>query len=113
MICSSCGAENRAGRKFCAQCGASLLSGCPSCGAVNEPDERFCGECGAALDAGAVAARPAVALAPSAGSPTAERRLISVLFGDLVGFTALSETRDSEEVRDLLTRYFDTARKTI
>jgi class 3 adenylate cyclase/tetratricopeptide (TPR) repeat protein len=30
-----------------------------------------------------------------------------VLFADLVGFTTLAETRDSEEVRDLLTRYFD------
>jgi class 3 adenylate cyclase len=37
----------------------------------------------------------------------AERRLVSVLFADLVGFTTLSESRDSEEVRDLLSRYFD------
>jgi len=111
MICSSCGAENRAGRKFCAQCGASLLAGCPSCGAVNEPGERFCGECGAALEPGAGAARPSSL--DGTNAPTAERRLISVLFADLVGFTALSETKDSEEVRDLLTRYFETARKTI
>ena len=39
----------------------------------------------------------------------AERRLVSVLFADLVGFTPLSEKRDAEEVRELLTRYFDTA----
>jgi class 3 adenylate cyclase/tetratricopeptide (TPR) repeat protein len=45
--------------------------------------------------------------------PAAERRLVSVLFADLVGFTALSEDRDAEEVRDLLTRYFDTARRII
>jgi class 3 adenylate cyclase len=36
-----------------------------------------------------------------------ERRHVSVLFADLVGFTTLSERRDSEEVRELLTRYFD------
>jgi class 3 adenylate cyclase/tetratricopeptide (TPR) repeat protein len=36
-----------------------------------------------------------------------------VLFADLVGFTTLSESRDAEEVRDLLTRYFDTARQII
>src|SRR5207247_6511296 len=46
-------------------------------------------------------------------SPTAERRLVSVLFVDLVGFTTLSETRDAEEVRELLTRYFDTSRTLI
>jgi class 3 adenylate cyclase/predicted ATPase len=39
-----------------------------------------------------------------------ERRLVSVLFADLVGFTTLSEHRDPEEVRDLLSRYFDRCR---
>jgi class 3 adenylate cyclase/tetratricopeptide (TPR) repeat protein len=38
---------------------------------------------------------------------------VSVLFADLVGFTALSEARDSEEVRALLNRYFETARRLI
>jgi class 3 adenylate cyclase/predicted ATPase len=37
-----------------------------------------------------------------------ERRLVSVMFADLVGFTTLSESRDAEDVRELLTRYFDT-----
>jgi len=39
-----------------------------------------------------------------------ELRLVSVLFCDLVGFTPLSETLDPEEVRELLTGYFDIAR---
>lgn len=43
----------------------------------------------------------------------AERRLVTVLFADLVGFTSLSEARDSEEVRDLLSRYFDACRTVI
>jgi predicted ATPase/class 3 adenylate cyclase len=38
---------------------------------------------------------------------------VSVLFADLVGFTTLSESRDPEEVRELLSRYFDTARRVI
>ncbi len=45
--------------------------------------------------------------------PVAERRLVSVLFADLVGFTEISETRDPEAVRDLLTTYFEVARQTI
>ena len=45
--------------------------------------------------------------------PVAERRLVSVLFADLVGFTTLSENRDAEEVRELLSRYFETARTII
>ena len=39
----------------------------------------------------------------------AERRLVSVLFADLVGFTPFAEERDSEEVREVLTRWFDIA----
>ena len=38
---------------------------------------------------------------------------MSLLFADLVGFTTLSEARDSEEVRELLTRYFDTCQKVV
>jgi len=45
--------------------------------------------------------------------PISERRLVSVLFADLVGFTSLSEARDPDEVRDLLSRYFDTARQIV
>jgi class 3 adenylate cyclase len=40
----------------------------------------------------------------------AERRVVSVLFVDLVGFTAASEGRDAEETRELLSRYFELAR---
>ncbi|KRA38202.1 hypothetical protein ASD81_06000 [Nocardioides sp. Root614] len=43
----------------------------------------------------------------------AARRITSVLFGDLVGFTTLSESRDSEEVRELLTAYFEECRAVI
>ncbi|HEY2542790.1 MAG TPA: adenylate/guanylate cyclase domain-containing protein [Gaiellaceae bacterium] len=99
--CASCGAENREGQKFCGNCGASLATACPSCGAAYEPGQRFCGDCGTAL----VAAEPA--------ATAVERRVVTILFADLVGFTQLSESRDSEDVRGLLTRYFDTARLVI
>ena len=103
MTCPNCGTENREGRKFCSECGTSLASGCPACGAANEPGEKFCGECGATLASTSTGAPPAAA-------PAAERRLVSVLFADLVGFTTVSEGRDAEETRELLSRYFDTAR---
>ena len=112
MICSSCGAQNRAGRKFCSECGAALTLPCPSCGTLNEPQEKFCGECGSPLSLQAPPPAP-IAPAPIVETPSAERRLVSVLFADLVGFTTLSEHRDAEEVRDLLTRYFDAARELI
>src|SRR5919202_6082151 len=97
--CPSCQTENAPGRKFCGECGAPLARTCPACGAANEPGVRFCGECGTALAAQApsIAAPSAPAAEPAATAPTAERRLVSVLFADLAGFTALSEARDSEE----------------
>jgi class 3 adenylate cyclase/tetratricopeptide (TPR) repeat protein len=103
MTCSACGAENRAGRRFCSQCGAALAQACPACGAANDPDDRFCGDCGTPLEIAP----------PRPEAAAAERRLVSVLFGDLVGFTPLSEDRDPEEVRELLSRYFDRARQVI
>ncbi len=118
MVCASCGAENTVGRKFCDECGASLASTCPSCGSANRGGARFCGECGTALGGGVVSASlPSSATArrePAAAAATvAERRLVTVLFADLVGFTPFAEERDAEEVREALTRYFDLARDVI
>ena len=54
-----------------------------------------------------------MAQTPEAPEPAAERKLVSVLFADLVGFTSLSEQRDAEDTRELLSRYFDTCRRLI
>src|SRR5436309_13613990 len=107
MICSRCGTENETGR-FCHECGAPISAACPSCGTAVVPGHRFCGQCGTTL----VDAPPTRATAVPAVA-TAERRLVSVLFADLVGFTQLSEGRDAEEVRELLSSYFDTCRTLI
>ena len=111
MTCPSCGTENKPGARFCGGCAARLAQTCPACGAVNDPGMRFCNECASPLSDGVVPVRPVAGVA-SAGSPapTAERRLVSVLFADLVGFTTASETRDAEDTRELLTRYFDISR---
>jgi len=107
MTCASCGSENDAGRKFCGECGSPLARACPACGAANAPAIKFCGECGAPLQAEAASDEPTPPV------PRAERRLVSVLFADLVGFTTASEGRDAEDTRELLSRYFDLARTTI
>ena len=82
--------------------GAHLASGCPNCGAQNPPNAKFCGECGTSLGGSTPP--------PLTVTPTAERRLVSVLFADLVGFTTMSQHEDPEDTRELLTRYFELAR---
>ena len=106
MRCPECASENEPGRKFCGECGSALALTCAACGAPNSPGVKFCGECGTQLGAAAapVAAREA---------PASERRLVSVLFADLVGFTTLSESRDSEQVRELLSAYFERCKRLI
>ncbi|WP_200210191.1 adenylate/guanylate cyclase domain-containing protein [Micromonospora coerulea] len=58
---------------------------CPVCGTVAVPGARFCHNCGAALPAAATL-------------PAAERRVVTVLFGDLSDFTSWSEDLDPERV---------------
>ena len=96
--CVQCGAANPAGQQFCGMCGADLALTCPRCAAPAPAGARFCGACGSALDQ--LFAAPAAPTPP----PLAERRLATVLFADLSGFTALSEHTDHEEVRALVDR---------
>jgi class 3 adenylate cyclase len=106
------------------ECASRLAAACPTCGTVNPPNAKFCSECATPLVATvhtAAASRAGLSAplavgspaAPVAAAPVAERRLVSVLFADLVGFTVYSERRDAEEVRETLTRYFDLAKEVI
>src|SRR5438270_1346601 len=92
IACSSCGAQNPSGFRFCGSCGAELGgTPCPSCGYDNPPGQRFCGQCGSAL--GEAVPTPA----PTAGA-AGERKLATVLFADVVGFTSMAENTDAEAV---------------
>jgi class 3 adenylate cyclase/tetratricopeptide (TPR) repeat protein len=108
--CPNCGTENTPGGKFCEGCGTPLARRCDACGASPSPTARFCPECGHPLDAldGAKASPVGHATGTGPSSPVSERRLVSILFADLVGFTTLSQSRDPEDVRGLLSAYFDT-----
>jgi class 3 adenylate cyclase/tetratricopeptide (TPR) repeat protein len=63
------------------------MAACPSCGEENPERSKFCSECGASL------------LSVVAAPETEERKVVTVLFCDLVGFTARSDTADPEDVR--------------
>ena len=110
MHCASCGTDNRSSAKFCHGCGAPLGLACPTCGAPYGAGHLFCDQCGGRLDA---SPESPAEVPQTPEPPTAERRLVSVLFADLVGFTSASEARDAEETRELLSAYFDTCRQLI
>jgi adenylate cyclase len=99
MICSNCGSENPQGFRFCGACGTSLATTCSNCGVDVPPGFSFCGVCGhpvgePATEAGAQAAMPS------------ERRQVTVLFADLVGFSTMAEYMDPEELRALIGETF-------
>ncbi|HEX6508107.1 MAG TPA: tetratricopeptide repeat protein [Chloroflexota bacterium] len=129
--CSSCSHVNPPGSRFCSHCGSRLAAICPACAAENAPGSRFCNQCGTALTA-APASGPTddrvkrsvsvpAPVAPSARVPASqtapphpeERRPVTSLFCDLVGFTPLTERLDAEEVRDIQERYFAAMREQI
>ncbi len=107
LHCSRCDAENRAGRRYCAQCGAGLPAACSACGFVNEAGEKFCGGCGAAL--GATDAEAAAPVKASTVHGDGERRPVTVLFADLVDYTRMSQRLDPEDVHAMLGRFYETA----
>ena len=140
MRCLTCGAELVAGAKFCHACGARTAQACPSCGSPVRPEFRFCPQCGFALAAanGSLATEtptPAPSRPPaeerlgrltrqipqdlaqkilgSQRTIAGERKLVTVLFCDLVGSTALAERMDPEEYRDLLDHSMGRARATL
>jgi class 3 adenylate cyclase/tetratricopeptide (TPR) repeat protein len=74
------------------------VAACPSCGAENRDEARFCDSCGS----------------PLAAEPAREsRKRVTVLFCDVTGSTALGERIDPESLRNVMARYFETAKEAI
>src|SRR5437763_11788730 len=78
---------------------AATTTACAHCGEPNPAGSRFCNSCGGPLEA--------------AAPKQEERKLVSVLFVDLVGFTADADLADPEDVRDALRLYHAAAKERI
>jgi len=131
MKCSKCGFENREGAKFCGNCRTKLVLFCPSCAAENQPNLNFCDQCGQPLS---TPSKPAPKdLTPKnltfdeklakiqkylPGNITekilsqrnrieGERKLVTVLFTDMAGYTTPSEKLDAEEVYSLMDQIYE------
>jgi len=73
---------------------------CSKCGRENPRGARFCNGCGAPLP-------------ETAAALPEERKIVTILFVDLVGFTARSERLDPEDVRAIQSPYFARVRAAI
>jgi class 3 adenylate cyclase/tetratricopeptide (TPR) repeat protein len=115
MQCPRCQADNREGRRFCAECGTLLALPCATCGFSNEPGEKFCGGCGLPLTSVPRTPEPrprsphpympqhlAEKILLSRSALEGERKQVTVLFADLKGSMELLAERDPEEARQLL-----------
>src|SRR5919106_875885 len=80
------------------------MSACPKCGGPVGEGKRFCSWCGAPLADVAWATAPA---------PARERKVVTVLFSDVTGFTDLGERLDPESLHQVIGRWFDGADQVI
>lgn len=92
--CTVCGAANREGAQFCAACGAPVAVPCTRCGRSLDAGAAYCDSCGSPT------ARDSEPIAKQA------RKVLSVVFADLVGSTAMQEHMDPEAVRRLMDRCY-------
>ena len=105
MTCPRCQHENRAGAKFCEECAAPLPRPCASCGAHLRASAKFCDECGTATGAAPVPTPAAAA--------DGTRKVVTVVFADLAGSTALHERLDAESARRFMDRYYEAMRAAV
>jgi class 3 adenylate cyclase/tetratricopeptide (TPR) repeat protein len=116
VTCPACRHDNRDTAKFCDSCGAPLPRACAGCSTPLRPAAKFCDECGQPVAAAAAAPATLRAQAPTGYTPKhlaeriltsrsaieGERKQVTVVFVDCVGFTALSSRLDPEDLHAIM-----------
>jgi predicted ATPase/class 3 adenylate cyclase len=125
MRCPNCHTENPGQAKFCLECGNRLVI-CPHCGTVNLTFAKFCIECGTALQTRTTRTEEAIPLPTIKHAPLdkhnhhsqneinaewllppEERRIVTIMFADITSYTPLADRLDPEDMRAILTGYFN------
>ncbi len=115
MNCPQCQTQNPEDNKFCRKCGTKLVKTCPQCNSETLPDDTFCGKCGHDLRKPREA-KPLDYDQPHSYTPKhladkiltnrnyieGERKVVTVMFADVAGFTSMSEKLDAETVHEVL-----------
>ena len=126
MKCQNCTARNPENAKFCMNCGQALSLTCPNCSTALPAEAKFCLNCGHQLDVqqrqdveteeetsllerfipSALAAK--LESARREQSMVGERRIVTILFCDVMGSTAASEGLDPEDWAEIMNGIFET-----
>jgi class 3 adenylate cyclase/tetratricopeptide (TPR) repeat protein len=125
LICPQCEFDCPADFDFCPKCATALQLSCQKCGFRAPADFDFCPKCATALAAPLVQAERdtqamlshaverliprafAERLVATRGEVSHERRMVTILFSDVKGSTAMGESLDPEEVMDIMSGAFD------
>jgi hypothetical protein len=126
MLCSKCQFENRNEAKFCGECGHKFEITCPECGAHNRAGNKFCDECGHKLTAKPVTPTKELSfnekltkiqkylpkgltekILSQRERIEGERKQVTVLFCDMVGFTALSERIGPDDAYEFMDQIYE------
>ena len=126
MKCPKCQFKNREGAKFCNECGHKFEITCPECSAHNRVGSKFCDECGSTLSS--ITAQTAKQLSfdekltkiqrylPKGLTEKilsqrerieGERKLVTVMFCDMEGFTNLADKLGPEETYSIMDRVYE------
>jgi class 3 adenylate cyclase/tetratricopeptide (TPR) repeat protein len=126
MRCSNCDTDNLEARRFCLHCGARLSLVCPDCHFENQPGDRFCGGCGQSFVQSSTPSTVILALQEKLKNIQrylpqgladkilsqrhkieGERRLVTVMFCDMEGFTALTARLGPERAYGLMDEVYE------
>jgi len=124
--CTQCRFENDDTVSFCEECGAKLTRSCPGCGSEVKPQAKFCGKCGHPLaEKAPPPSRPATLdakldqiqrylpqhvtekILAGRGRLEGERKVVTVLFADLSGYTTLSEKLGEEALFATMDEFYE------
>jgi class 3 adenylate cyclase/tetratricopeptide (TPR) repeat protein len=126
MKCQKCQTDNKEEAKFCRKCGSKLLKICPQCGSENLPEDNFCDQCGNNFAIPIEPTRKELSfdqkiariqrylpmgltdkILSQRDKIEGERKQVTVMFCDMVGFTALSERLGLEEAYAVMDKVYE------
>lgn len=104
--CAECATEFDAHDKYCRECGTRRApEACEACDTALLPDARFCVQCGAPV-AGASPRVDAEAPTRRGTHELGDRRVVTVMFTELIGLASMTERLDPEEISDIVNQFF-------